>query len=178
MNRSDLPRIAAQGRKVDGELDKHGHVLWASTYDWQSPLRSGGAKGCKGDHADPTAGSVITPDPLALLHGELKALLRLKDRVDADLLALVNKVLPIDPNAVDRSRLSQVPACIVCSGPAVPVRRGLCPACYQAWLRADMPDLEGFKRTRAKRLEDEQRVRHEHELESAAGVLHATENTA
>lgn len=173
MNRSDPPRIAAQGRKVDGELDKHGHVVWASTYDWQSPLRSGGARGCKGDHADPTAASVISPDELALLHGEFKALLSQKDKVDADLLALIRRVLPIDPNAVDRSRKSSVPACIVCGEAAIPARRGMCPADYMAWLRAGMPDLEGFKRTRQKRLEEEAKVRHEHEVDSA---LHATEN--
>lgn len=164
MNRLDLPRIAALGDKAHRELDKHGLSVWAATYDWQSPLRSGGAKGSKGDHADPTAASVIAPDPLALLHDEYRALLRAKERADAMLLAFFQHVLPIDPDQIDRSRRNQIPACIVCTGPAVPARRGMCDACRKAWERDGSTDLEGFKRRRQRRLDEESRPLHEHEV--------------
>lgn len=166
MNRSDLPRVSSHSRRVTADLDKHGSAVWLSTYDWQSPLRSGGSKGPKGEHADPTLGSVLAPDPLALLHGQYKQLLRAKEAADAAVLAFHQQVLPIDPDKIDRTRRSTVPACIVCSGPAFPARRGMCDTDYRAWLRDDRPDLEGFKRKRQKRLEEEQRVMHEHEVAS------------
>lgn len=194
MNRSDIARIAHQGRKLSVLLEQHGPPLFTATKDWQTPLRSGGAPGGKGGHSDPTGLTASANlqgegDPLAVVHDEYQALLRAKRLVDAklaqivghkrlvDLLkskeyadnqlaAFVYRHKPIDPNTLTRGRVNLVPSCIVCSGPAIPIRRGMCEADYRAWMRANQPDLEGFKRARQREAEAEAAVVHEHEAAS------------
>jgi hypothetical protein len=164
LNRSDIPRIAAQGAAVVKLIDKHAVSLFKATQDWQSPLRSSGAAGCKGEHADPTPATAIDPDPLALAHAEFVALLNAKDKADAALAAFVYHYKPIDPHSIDRNRPNLVPACIVCGGPAIPIRRGMCDACRKAFERTDHDDLERFKRERQREMQAA-RV-HEHEVAS------------
>lgn len=169
MNLSDVARIAAQGQQTVKLLDKHGLTLFRATKDWQSPLRSGGAAGCKGEHGDPTATTAAANldgngDPLALEHGLLVGELNAFLAAAVALSNRLHRLAPIDPNAVDRGRVNLVPSCIVCAGPAIPIRRGMCPKDHQAWLRADKPDLEGFKRQRQRAEDAAKVVVHEHEV--------------
>lgn len=152
MNKSDLPRIAKTAAAAIKLLDKHGQALFTATHDWQSPLRSGGAAGCKGDHADPTPQQVIKPDPLTLEHAALVADLEAFQTAALNLGARLQRLAPIDPTKIDRGRQNTVPACIVCAGPAVPVRRGMCDACRKAWERADHPDVSAFRKQRLRDL--------------------------
>jgi hypothetical protein len=164
VNRSDIPVVIKTAEAATKLLDRHGTQLWKATHDWQSPLRSGGAAGCKGDHADPTPQQVIAPDPMALEHAELVAELEAFWTAAANLGVRIQRLAPIDPNSVNRGRVNLVPSCIVCGGPAIPIRRGMCPKDHQAWLRADKPDLEGFKRQRQREEAEAREKRHEHEV--------------
>jgi hypothetical protein len=148
MNGSDIRRIVTSGHAVAAELDRHGPKLLADTHDWQYPLRSGGAKGPKNQHADPTPGAVIAPDALALEHDALVALIRAWERAGQELASTIRRLRPVDPEKVERGRVNQVPACLACTGPAPRCRRGLCDACYTAWLREDRPDMHRFRLTR------------------------------
>jgi len=192
MNRSDIPLIAKNGDYVDKLLRQYGEPLFRATHEWQTPLRSGGAAGCKGDHADPTgtvaAGNLDGDgDPLALAHDEYLRLLEAKRTADAKLAAIVgHKRLvdimrckqyadealatfidlhrPIDPNRIDRGRVNLVPSCIVCGGPAIPIRRGMCDACRKAFERVGHDDLERFKRERHREAMAATARVHEHEV--------------
>lgn len=148
----DPTRISRQGFAVAGLVEKHGPALLKATRDWQSPLRSGGAKGPKGDHADPTYGAVAAPDPIAKEHGELVAALDAYHKAGVDLEARIRRLLPINPNHVQRGRINSVPTCLTCDGPAPRCRRGLCDSCYTAWLRAERPDMHAFRRDRLEAL--------------------------
>ena len=99
-------------------------------------------------------------------HRRLADLLRSKRYADEALAAFVYRHKPVDPNMVDRSRPNLVPACIVCSGPAIPVRRCMCDACRKAFDRADHSDLERFKRERQREAIAASAVVHEHEQEA------------
>lgn len=164
MNLSDVARITRTAQQAVKDLDKHGQAIFRSTRDWQSPLRSGSGPGCKNDHADPTGRTVVNPDPLALEHGllcaELNALHHAAEAISARLLRLA----PVNPAEVERGRVNTTPACLVCGGPAIPVRRGLCDRCRQAHRRAGQPPLEDFKRLRQRELEAARVVVHEHEV--------------
>lgn len=148
MNKGDIPRVVKNVHSAGSELDRLGSDLWEATYDWQSPLRSAGAKGPKGDHADPTPALVLAPDPLALEHAALVAEIGLLDKAAAAVVARLRKLEPIDPKKVERGRVNSVPACIICSGPAPRCRRGMCDTDYTAWLRADRPDIYQFRKER------------------------------
>lgn len=148
MNRSDLPHVVKIGYAATAGLERHGATIWAATYDWQSPLRSGGAKGPKGDHGDPTGQRAIDPDPLATEHAELTADVTAFFRAAERLAARIERLKPVDPDSVERGRVNSVATCIVCLGPAPRCRRGLCEACYRAWVRADRPELHEFKTAR------------------------------
>lgn len=158
MNGSDIRRIVTSGHAVAAELDRHGPKLLESTYDWQSPLRSGGAKGPKNQHADPTPGSVIAPDPLALEHAALVKQIQAWERSGQELIATLRRLRPIDPNAVERGRVNSVAACMACSGPAPRCRRGLCDSCYTAWLREDRPDMHRFRLSRQEQPQEREHI--------------------
>lgn len=166
MNRSDIPRVAKTASTAVKLLEQHGQALFAATQDWQSPLRSSGAAGCKGDHADPTPQQVIKPDPLTQEHQALVAELEAFMTASVNLATRIQRLAPIDPNKVERGRVNLVPSCVVCTGPAIPIRRGMCPKDHQAWLRAGKPDLEGFKRQRQRDEDEAKAKRHEHEVAS------------
>jgi hypothetical protein len=157
VNASDIRRIVTSGHTVASELDRHGPKLLESTYDWQSPLRSGGAKGPKNQHADPTPGAVIAPDALALEHAALVQQIRAWEKSGQELVATLRRLRPVNPDDVERGRVNSVAACMACTGPAPRCRRGLCDACYTAWLREDRPDMHRFRLTR-----QEQPVEREH----------------
>lgn len=148
MNKGDIPRVVRNVHAAAAELDRLGPALYEATHDWQSPLRSGGAKGPKGDHADPTPQTAMDPDPLALEHADLVADIARLDEAAASLTARLRRLAPIDPNKVERGRVNTVPACMVCAGPAPRCRRGMCDSCYTAWLRADRPDIYAFRKER------------------------------
>lgn len=148
MNRSDLPRISKVAASTVKLLDRHGRALWDATKDWESPLRSGGAAGPKGEHSDPTPAQVINPDPLTLEHAALLADLEAFNRAAQALASRLIRLTPIDPRTITRGRVNLVPSCIVCAGPAIPIRRGMCDTDYRAWRRAGMPDLTTFKLSR------------------------------
>lgn len=148
MNRQDPLRIAKEGYTVAGLVDKHGAALLAATHDWQSPLRSGGAKGPKGQYSDPTPQQVIKPDPLAEEYQALVDDLAAFYLAATNLGARIRRLLPIDPRTVTRGRVNTVPCCLACDGPAPRCRRGLCDPCYTAWLRADRPDMHEFRKQR------------------------------
>lgn len=157
--------VIQQAQRLSSVLERNGETLYAATHDWQSPLRSGGGPGCKNDHADPTLTSVIQPDVMALRHTEYKRLLRAKDVADSDLLAFHQANDPIDPNAVQRGRLTTDPGCLVCTGPAPAGhrRRGMCDSCRKRWERADRPSLEEFRRLWHREQEAATVRLHEHE---------------
>ena len=148
MNRADIPRVVKNVHAAASELDRLGSAMWTATYDWQSPLRSGGAKGPKGDHADPTPATMLSPDPLALEHAALVAEITALDRAAAAVADRLRRLAPIDPDKVERGRQNSVAACIICAGPAPRCRRGMCDSCYTAWLRAERPDVYSFRKER------------------------------
>lgn len=148
MNKADIPRVVRNIHSAASELDRLGADLFEATHDWQSPLRSAGAKGPKGDHADPTLATVMAPDPLALEHAALVAEIGLLDKAAAALVARLRRLEPIDPKKLERGRVNSVPACIICGGPAPRCRRGMCDADYTAWLRAERPDIYLFRKER------------------------------
>jgi hypothetical protein len=157
VNQADISRIVTAGHAVAAELDRHGRPLLVSTHDWQSPLRSGGAKGPKNQHADPTYTAASNPDALALEHAALVADIQAWHNAGLRLGARLRRLQPLDPNQIERGRVSTVPACIACSGPAPRCRRGLCDACYTAWIRAERPDMHRFRLDRRAELEPPER---------------------
>lgn len=165
MNLKALRSITDLGARVDRRLIARGAAMLAATHAWQSPLRSGAAKGPKGEVSDPTAGAVLTPDPLAGLHHAYLGLLLAKERADSDLLAFHHRHDPLAEDQINRGRPTGDPGCEVCSGPTPPGHRhgGKCDACHQAWLRADRPTMTTFRRQRLAHLEAERRRRYEHE---------------
>jgi hypothetical protein len=149
LNESDITRIAKTAYATCDDLARHGVKLLRDTSDWQSPLRSGGGgPSCKGEYSDPTPSAVLAPDPLALEKPRLVAAIAGFAEAADELSAIVHRLKAVDPSKVERGRINDVPACIVCSGPAVPCRRGLCGACYKAWKRADEPDITQFRNAR------------------------------
>ena len=171
MNRSDLIRVARNTQHSVDELRKHGDALWNATRDWQGTLRSAGGDGrsSKGSHSDPTydtAFAILQGKGLPHAHDDLVAAIAALDKAALTLAAVIRQLKPLDKNdpSIHRGRQNTVPACIVCAGPAVPARRGMCGTDYQAWLRADRPDLEGFKRQRQREAEAARQPLHEHEV--------------
>lgn len=148
MNPSDIPRIVKGGHTAATELERLGGDLLKATYDWQSPLRSGGAKGPKGQHADPTPGTALDPDPLALEHDALVAQIEAFEKAGANLASTLRRLAPLREEDVKRGRVNSVPMCLACDGPAPRCRRGLCDSCYTAWLRDDRPDMHSFRQDR------------------------------
>lgn len=149
MNKSDIPRMQRAMRASLEVIDAHAAPMFAATHDWQYSLSAGasGPQG-KGGHGDPTVNSVLYPDPLALEHNLLVAELEAADRALEAVASRLRRLAPIDPNKVQRGRVSEVPACIVCTGPAVPCRRGMCDACRKAYDRAGKGDLMAFTKAR------------------------------
>lgn len=172
MNRSDLIRVARNTEHTLNELRKHGVSLWNATADWQSSLRSGAdGRKAKGDPSDPTYAAAMSvlqgfDRGLETAHDDFKASIERLDAAALEVAARFRQLMPLDKNdpSIHRGRQNTVPACIVCSGPAFPVRRGMCEADYRAWLRADRPDLEGFKRQRQREVAAAAQIIHEHEV--------------
>lgn len=157
MNGSDLPRIVKQAFATASELDRLGGSLLHSTKDWQSPLRSAGTKGSKGDHGDPTGSTAIDPDPLAQEHDALVDDVMAFYRASVNLETRIRRLAPVKPSDVPRGRVNSVPTCIICHGPAPRCRRGFCDACYTAWIRADRPAVNLFRKQRLAALEPQER---------------------
>jgi hypothetical protein len=93
----------------------------------------------------------------------LDELNKLHSRLTSDLRRLRWFITEANPDKPPLERVNTVPACIVCAGPAVQPRRGMCDACRKAWERADKPDLTAFKKDRLRQLAPPPVV-HEHEV--------------
>jgi hypothetical protein len=149
LNESDVPRIAKAAYAVCDDLTRHGVKLLKDTKDWQSPLRSGGGgPSCKGEYSDPTPGAALDPDVLALEYDQVVAAIAGLAEATDTLSAIIHRLKAVDPAAVERGRVNEVPRCIICAEGAVPRRRGMCPACYQAWSRGGRGDITLFRKVR------------------------------
>lgn len=160
-NKGHVEAIIRNTDQAMNEIARTVVWLWDNSKRWQSPLRSGGAPGPKGDHSDPTAASAITPERLAQVHPELVKSLADLDRAASVVLELVRTHRPMRDSEVDRTRGNTVAICIICDGPAYPVRSGKCNACYKRWIKAKRPDTTTF-RLDYQRVRDQRPV-HEHE---------------
>lgn len=95
----------------------------------------------------PGATTNTIPDPAteaSKIIGKIKELRRLSHEIECS----IRKQL----GATNTERENTVPQCLICEGPAVPCRRGLCNACRMAHHRAGYPDIEQFKRERRAKL--------------------------
>ena len=164
-----VKHVSEQSYRVGELLHRNGRQLWAATFDWQSPLRSGGGPGCKGEHSDPTSSTVLSPDPLATKHAEYKRLLAAKDAADSAIIGFHQRHDPLSEAQADkaRNRVNSDPGCVVCAGPAPAGHRrsGRCDQCRMRWERSGRPDLTT------------QRAQHQAELTAQAARIHEHEAT-
>lgn len=155
--------LADQLERTVNELRRHGDLTWSRAEDWTKSRRiandSSRGGGVGSGRTDRSIGDQRDDDAAARRREELATLAA---RMEADSIRMRWYIDDACPDKPKRERENTVAACIVCSGPAVQPRRGMCDACRKAWERADKPDLTAFKKERLAQME--QRVIHEHEV--------------
>lgn len=170
-NAGDVAHVLASAHRTIERAAPHAAWLFVASRTWQSPLRAGGGgqRRPKGDHSDPTAATLIKPDPLALVHGQYLQILEDVDRASMALDAFIELHKRVDPNMIERGRVNTDPGCTACGGPAPAGHRrsGMCDACRKAWARAGRPSLITYRRQRQVEAEQAAVRLHEHEQETA-----------
>lgn len=155
--------LAALLEHTASDLRRHGDLTWSRAEDWTKARRiandSSRGGGVGTGRTDRSIGDQREDDAAAR---RLEELTQLATRMESDSIRMRWLIDDACPDKPKLERQNTVPACIVCAGPAVQPRRGMCDACRKAWERADKPELVSFRKERLRSLE--RQVVHEHEV--------------